>query len=83
MKCDKCGNEVSENLKICPSCGNILSKEAKNEAYKNVNVSATRLKIEEDTSFIQKKKFHIPFIGKIIILIIIAVIAYYVYKNFM
>lgn len=26
MKCDKCGNDINENLLLCPKCGNLLKK---------------------------------------------------------
>lgn len=26
MKCDKCGNDINENLFLCPKCGNVLKK---------------------------------------------------------
>lgn len=31
MKCDRCGADVTETLLLCPTCGNILHKEEKEE----------------------------------------------------
>ena len=39
MKCDRCGIDVDEKLILCPSCGNILHKEEKEEEKKETSAN--------------------------------------------
>lgn len=39
MKCRKCGNDINDNIMICPKCGNVLKQEEKGPHYNYSNDS--------------------------------------------